>query len=435
MPPKSTNGSRATPFSRCDVEKLTPEAAQNLRAARYVIAAGVVAALHVGKLPPALPVLKEVLGISLLQAGFLLSLVQLAGMTLGLFTGLAAQRIGLKRSMVAGLLILASASALGGMAQSATWLLATRVLEGLGFLWTVLPAPGLVRRLVPHERLHGMLGVWGAYMPLGASLALLAGPWIMHLGAPDWGWRIWWWLLSGLAVVLALLLVGKVPADPPGLLASAGARPGRQNSQNKKLLSLTLRSRAVWLLALTFAMYSGQWLAVIGFLPSIYAQAGLPGGATAWLTAGAAAVNILGNLLAGRLLGRGTPPFSLLATGFVAMSAGALLAFGATAFPVGQYVGVLVFSTLGGLIPATLFSLSVRLAPSADTVSTTVGWMQQWSALGQFAGPPLVAWVAARYGGWQLTGWVTSVCCVLGMVLAWQIHRVLSAEPVALPKK
>ena len=96
---------------------------------------------------------------------------------------------------------------------------------------------------------------------------------------------------------------------------------------------------------------------------------------------------------------------------------------------------MLVFSTLGGLIPATLFSLSVRLAPSADTVSTTVGWMQQWSALGQFAGPPLVAWVAARYGGWQLTGWVTSVCCVLGMVLAWQIHRVLSAEPVALPKK
>ena len=407
------------------METLTPPATHHLRAARYVIAAGVVAALHVGKLPPALPVLKEVLGVSLLQAGFLLSLVQLAGMTLGLFTGLAAQRIGLQRSMVAGLLILASASALGGTAQGATWLLATRVLEGLGFLWIVLPAPGLVRRLVPPERLHGMLGVWGAYMPLGASLALLAGPWVMHLGAPDVGWRVWWWLLSGLAVVLALLLVGKVPADPPVPLALAGARQGRQNSQNKKLLSLTLRSRAVWLMALTFAMYSGQWLAVIGFLPSIYAQAGLPGGVTAWLTAGAAAVNILGNLLAGRLLGRGTPPFTLLATGFVAMAAGALLAFGATPFPAGQYAGVLVFSMLGGLIPATLFSLSIRLAPNTETVSTTVGWMQQWSAFGQFAGPPLVAWVAAQAGGWQLTGWITSVCCVTGILLAWQIRGVL----------
>ncbi|MFZ2294636.1 MAG: MFS transporter, partial [Polaromonas sp.] len=79
---------------------------KNMRAARYVVVAGVVAALHVGKLPPALPVLKDLLGITLLQAGFLLSLVQLAGMTLGLVTGLAAQRVGLRRSMIAGLLVL-----------------------------------------------------------------------------------------------------------------------------------------------------------------------------------------------------------------------------------------------------------------------------------------------------------------------------------------
>ncbi len=49
-----------------------------------VILAGVCAALHVGKLPPALPVLRDALGVSLLQAGFLLSMVQLAGMSLGL---------------------------------------------------------------------------------------------------------------------------------------------------------------------------------------------------------------------------------------------------------------------------------------------------------------------------------------------------------------
>jgi MFS family permease len=122
------------------------------RAAWYVMAAGVVAALHVGKLPPALPVLGQVLGVSLLQAGFLLSLVQLAGMTLGLVTGLAVQRAGLRRSMVCGLLVMAIASALGGAAPGVEWLLASRVLEGLGFLWVVLPAPALVRQLVPQER-------------------------------------------------------------------------------------------------------------------------------------------------------------------------------------------------------------------------------------------------------------------------------------------
>tara|TARA_Y100001001_G_scaffold163889_1_gene194252 strand:+ start:7364 stop:7603 length:240 start_codon:yes stop_codon:yes gene_type:complete len=49
-----------------------------------VLLAGITAALHVGKLPPAIPVLQQELGITLVQSGFLLSLVQLAGMLGGL---------------------------------------------------------------------------------------------------------------------------------------------------------------------------------------------------------------------------------------------------------------------------------------------------------------------------------------------------------------
>jgi len=404
----------------------TPDA----HAAWYVMVAGVVAALHVGKLPPALPVLGQVLGVSLLQAGFLLSLVQLAGMTLGLVTGLAVQRVGLRRSMVSGLLVLASASALGGSAPDVYWLLASRVLEGLGFLWVVLPAPGLVRRLVPQERLSGMMGAWGAYMPLGAALALLAGPQVINWVAPDWGWRILWWVLAALAAVLAVLVAWRVPADeraPPWPSGQVAARPS-----NRELIATTLRSPAAWLMAMAFAMYSGQWLAVVGFLPSIYAQAGVGGSWVAWLTALAAAVNILGNVTAGRLLGRGVPPLVLLGTGFLAMGGGTLLAFAPHVSPKLQYAAVLAFSMVGGLIPATLFSLAIRLAPSADTVSTTVGWIQQWSALGQFAGPPLVAWVAASAGSWQWTGWVTAVSSGVGLLLAVLLHR-LQAPPANRP--
>ena len=44
--------------------------------ALLVVLGGVSAALHVGKLAPALPVLAQSLGVTLVQAGFLLSLVQ-----------------------------------------------------------------------------------------------------------------------------------------------------------------------------------------------------------------------------------------------------------------------------------------------------------------------------------------------------------------------
>jgi MFS family permease len=84
---------------------------------------------------------------------------------------------------------------------------------------------------------------------------------------------------------------------------------------------------------------------------------------------------------------------------------------------------VLAFSMVGGLIPATLFALALRVAPSEQTISSTVGWVQQWSAFGQFAGPPLVAWVASRAGGWEWTWTVTGAVSLLGWALAGQIGR------------
>ncbi|MBC7471125.1 MAG: MFS transporter, partial [Ramlibacter sp.] len=110
-----------------------------------VILAGVCAALHVGKLPAALPALRDALGVTLLQAGFLLSLVQLAGMALGVAVGLLADGMGLRRTMITGLTLLAGASALGVWADQASQLLLLRGVEGLGFLLATMPAPGLIR--------------------------------------------------------------------------------------------------------------------------------------------------------------------------------------------------------------------------------------------------------------------------------------------------
>ena len=57
-------------------------------AALWVIVAGVSAALHLGKPPPAVPSLQTALGIGLVEPGFLMSLVQFAGMALGLLAGI-----------------------------------------------------------------------------------------------------------------------------------------------------------------------------------------------------------------------------------------------------------------------------------------------------------------------------------------------------------
>jgi cyanate permease len=404
---------------------------RTLSPATIVFLAGVSAALHVGKLPPAIPALRDALDITLVQAGFLLSLVQFAGMALGLAVGLATDGVGLKRSMVAGLVILSGASALGGWARDASSLLVLRGVEGFGFLLATLPAPSLIRLLVPPQRLSLMLGVWGTYMPLGSACALLLGPQFIA----SFGWQAWWWSLAAVSAGMALWMGWAVPPDGH---RRAGAEPNaapdvRAHGPDggwRERLRHTLTSSGPWLVALSFATYSGQWLAVIGFLPSIYAQAGLSGAATGALTALAALINIVGSLTSGRLLHRGVRAHVLLQISFTTMALTALAAFGEVG-GVGlpstlRYAAVLMFSMVGGLIPGTLFSLAVRMAPTEYTVATTVGWMQQLSSLGQFVGPPLVAWLASRAGGWQWTWVATGACSVLGVLLAARI----AGEPI-----
>ena len=386
--------------------------------ALIVILAGVCAALHVGKLAPAIAPLQAALGLTLVQAGFLLSLVQLAGMSAGLAFGVVADGLGPRRSMACGLLVLAGASAAGGFAQGPAALMLLRALEGFGFLLVVLPAPGFVRALVAPERASSFIGLWGAYMPLATALALLLGPMVIAA----LGWRAWWWGLAAVTVAMAAWLVRAVPAAATGG-AARGAPPAASSWLGR--LRRTLAVPGPWLVAATFAAYSGQWLAVIGFLPTIYTQAGVGGTTTGLLTALAAAANMAGNIAAGRLLQRGTAPRRLLVTGFVTMALAAAATFAGTPGlpPAARFVAVLLFSGVGGLIPATLFASAVRVAPGADTLSTTVGWVQQWSALGQFAGPPLVAWVASLAGGWQATWLATGACSVAGLMLAVALTR------------
>ncbi|MFY9512765.1 MAG: MFS transporter, partial [Rubrivivax sp.] len=122
--------------------------------------------------------------------------------------------------------------------------------------------------------------------------------------------------------------------------------------------------------------------------------------------------------------------------GFVAMALAAAFTFAWPALPPAlRFAAVLLYSGLGGLIPATLFALAVRLAPGEHTLSTTVGFVQQWSAIGQFAGPPIVAWVASRAGGWQWTWLATGACSLAGLLLTAAIARRLALATAASPSR
>ena len=380
-----------------------------------VVVAGVSAALHIWKLPAALPLIQEGLGFSLLTAGVLLGIVQLAGMVGGLAVSLLAEVIGARRTLLLGLLFLSAGSALGALSTGAGMLLASRAVEGVGFIVATVVGPGLIRSHAPAARVNLAVGCWSAYQGTATLLGLLASAFFLQAGS----WQSLWWLMAGLSLLPIPLVARFVPPDRPTdhRAGSGGVR------QAMARIGVTARSGRVWIAGIVFGCYTIQWMAVVGFLPTVYADAGITGVGPGVLTGLVGGMNAVGALATGALLQRGAPPRVLLNLAFVLMGATSVATFAVdwSAVPRGlgwQVACVALFSLTGAMVPTTLTRMAVDLAPEGGSAPAAMGLMQQIFNIGNFTGPMVVAALATATGGWSSTWWMTCGFAALGILLS-----------------
>jgi len=90
--------------------------------------AGVVGACAFGKMSPALPLLKSEFGLSLIEAGWLVSAFNALAAAGAIFFGAFADRVGALRFCVSGVVLIGLSSALGALASGAGGLIALRLL-------------------------------------------------------------------------------------------------------------------------------------------------------------------------------------------------------------------------------------------------------------------------------------------------------------------
>ncbi len=378
--------------------------------AAVLVGSGVVAALNIGKLPPALATLRDEFELSLVQVSWMVALFTLGAALLGMAGGSIADRVGPRRTMISGLLLLGGGSVLATVAHGAPLLFVSRALESIGFLLAVLPGPALLRRQVGGESLRGWLGAWGSYMPIGMSLALFAAPALMAAT----GWRGLWLACAVAAFGWALLIAVMQPRDPPH---ADTVQP------LAALARASIGSQGPWLLALCFMCYAAQFISIFSFLPDIYRTAGIAAQTGASLTALAVLVNMVGNIAAGLLMQRGFQRATLIVAAGTTMAVGAYLAFGSGLAFGWQYAAVLALSGVGGLIPGTLFATVPFYAPSVAAVSTTVGMMQQGAGFGQVLMPLGIAALAQASGGWGSIWIATGAAALVTIVLGLLMHR------------
>ncbi|NNJ75077.1 MAG: MFS transporter [Anderseniella sp.] len=363
-----------------------------------VFLTGVAAAFLVGKAPAALPVLRAELNLSLFQAGLVVSMFSLVAAVAGILFGALSDKWGQLRLAIVGLVLAAAAGAAGAWADSGVTLIASRVAEGVGFFMISVSLPGLVLRLADDRTRQTAMGLWGAYLPLGAGLILLAGGVVIETV----GWRGLWLLISASYVAFLTALVWAAPRDHDVVAGVAGQ--GR--------VKAVLKTPGAVMLGAVFGCYSGQYMAVTSFVPLILVER------AGWELAPAAAVgamimvvNTTGNIAAGFMLDRGVRRQSLILLASAAMALGAVLVMSA-ALPVPvRIAGAVLFSSFGGMIPGSLFAGIARHAPSRAHVSSVNGLMLQCVAIGQLIGPAVTTWLVATGGG----SWTMSLVYLLPM--------------------
>ncbi|MCG6875445.1 MAG: MFS transporter [Betaproteobacteria bacterium] len=366
-------------------------------------AAGVVAAAHIGKLPPALPEIRAELNVGLVTAGWIASTISATSFALGLFAGAIADRVGHRRVLAFGLSTLAVGSLLGAFAQSGESMLASRFVEGLGFTSCIVAGGAIIARATSYADRRWALGVWAAYMPVGFAGMLM----VSALVVERFGWRLLWGM--GCVVTLACALIF--------LFATAGwQRTQIRSTHRDSILRSVGRSVTVpgaVLVALTFGLYAAQHISMMNWLPTYMVEVH---GSAALISAGVPALvlafNAAGSYLGGWAMGRGAPIWFLLTLGSVGMAI-TEIAMVSEALPDAlRLVIACGFGIAGGMIPAAALAAAPVYASSPALIGSMGGLMVMGSNTGQLFGPPVLAAGREYAGSWEGT---------LGLLLSFAI--------------
>ncbi len=371
--------------------------------------AGCIAAFQIGKTFASLSIIIDELELSLFQAGLILSLFSLIAAFVGAGFGLLSDRVGHLHTALVGLVISACGAFLGSTASGIEVLLISRLIEGFGFILAIVALPSLISRSATDSHRPLVMGIWGAFMPAGIGASMLVTPVLLDMH----GWRGLW---SDVGVII-LLWAGVLFITFRGKAAPAG---GHLSSTD--LMRNILRLGPLLVFA-GFVCYSSLYQSLTAFLPTmLVSDYNIPLGKAAHFGAIVVVGNIIGNVSAGWLIGRGFVPWKLLTVSFIVMGICASIVFSGFSDPTTKTIFGFLFSAFGGMFPGTAFVLAARFSIKPSHMALMAGLMLQGAGIGQTIGPLMVSAVVEKTASWDSANLVVVSMAMIGFFCAWLLR-------------
>lgn len=375
-----------------------------------IVSAGVIAAMQIGKVIVFLAPMQKDFNIDLKSAGWIMSIFAVIGVVFMAFGAALVGRFGDKRLLILGLLGILFGSVCTIFTTEFSVLLILRSFEGFGFLLISVAGPAVIQRIVAAKDKDIAFSLWSCFMPAGIVIAILSGSLFTS-------WQSYWQMNSAAVLILLLLIVFFIRRKKQSAELETGI------GQMWQQIISVFKTPGMPQQFFSFTMYNIQYFAVITFLPALIQQnSDISASLAAALSAAVAGINITGNIAAGTLLKKGFQRWKILLAGsLLMMVAGSLVFF--LSNTTALVAMALIFSGVGGLVPACLISGAPGLVKSAEDSTIAVGLMMQGSSLGQVVGPVVLTAVIATFS-WSAAGYIVIVAAFVGMFLAWGLKKV-----------
>jgi AAHS family 4-hydroxybenzoate transporter-like MFS transporter len=338
----------------------------------------------------------------------------------GLVAGPCADRFGRKAVLVTAVALFGAACTGSAFSADLLQLTTLRFVTGLGLGAAMPNAVTLMSEYCPDQRRATLTNAMFCGFPLGAALGGFLAAWMI----PQWGWRSVLLLGGAVPVVLAAVMLVRLPesvrymvanchpaeriravlhrishaaADAPSFcMAERAAAPVAGNG----LRVILSRPYIVGTLMIWLAYFMGLviFYSLINWMPILFKEAGLDA-RTATLAASLFPLGGVGAILLGWLMDRFSPN-RIIALCF-SLSAVSIYAIGLSAGSVGLLMSVVfIAGTLMNTAQSSLPALAAAFYPTQGR-ATGVAWMMGVGRFGGVAGSFLVAELARRHVGFE----------------------------------
>ncbi|MFG6082946.1 MFS transporter [Paracoccus litorisediminis] len=305
--------------------------------------------------------------------GWVMSMPSLIVALGALISGYFVDRIGDRRVLFTGVLVMIAGDLLTTAAPSLGWLLAARAVTGLGYVLAAVAAVTTLIRMTSGQQRSMALALWSTFVPMSFLLPFLSAGLADRFGT----WRAAFGFHVALLIVLLVLAVLAIPARDPGIRSDRARGAGR-----------VLRSPMVYLLGISFA---GDSFLQTGVLATLGHYLGAKYGIEEVAVAHWSAVSMISNALAclsvGLMLRRGVSSRAITTLGMAITGIAGVALYGTAPGFMASIVTVWVLMFGSGLLVG-MWTLVPFTAPSSDSIGATSGLVTQITLLGVLLGPP-----------------------------------------------